>query len=159
MSKYKIYLYSEGVKDPKIIEVTPDEKVAEFLKKHCAGEGETFLSLEDDDNVITAETFEKAGIKEKHRIHCHRCRKVTVKVTYNGTDMSKTFPPSTTGKKVFKWVIKEFNISEEDSGNLELRINNANGDKLKNTDHIGSFVKHPHCELLLFLVPKENIQG
>ncbi len=165
MSKYRIFLFKEGKEEPEIKEISSEENISDFLKtemSHLTSEDrldELFMFKEDDDKGVSEETFDKAGIHEKHRIHCHRCKKVDVTVSYNGKNIHKHFPPSATGKTVFKWAVIEFSFPTKDPTNYELRVNDSTGAVLKNTDHIGIYVKYPNCDLHLYLVPKQNIQG
>lgn len=165
MADIKIYLHTENEKEPEILSISKTEKIKDFIQKHKERKGfsekieEIYLFIEDEDENIIIEHFEEIEFPEKTHLHLHRCKKISVVINYNGKDESKYFSPATTGKKVFEWAIKEFKISPVDALNFEIRINNQKGELLKDTDHIGSFVSHHHCELNLFLVPKVNIQG
>ncbi len=99
-------------------------------------------------------------IEKRSHVHCHRCKKVAVAITYNGKEEKISVPPQTVAEKIFKLAIKAFNISSSDRGsNLVLRLDNGQGQILQDDDHIGSFVNYPACHITLFLTPKKQVQG
>jgi len=164
--KKQIYLHGEGLKRPQVISVSEDltavKIIEEFLKKSNIENSEKSklsIFIENNDAINKGDEDSLSNIVSKSHLHCHRCKKVHVKVNYNGQEIEKKFPPSKTVGKIFKWTIKEFGITEEDAADLVLRLGGANGQILDNTEHIGSFVTYPNCEVTLFLTPKVLIQG
>lgn len=164
--EFEVYLHGEQLKDDKIIKVSNNQSVRDLLKsfldfsKLGSDVNEIKLYLEDkedfkDQNLNVMEI----GIKRHSHIHCHRCRHISLTVTYNGQNKDRKFAPSATGKRILKWAIKEFEISESDAANLVLRINSPLGEILQSYGHIGSFVHFPHCKITLFLTPNIQVQG
>ena len=116
-----------------------------------------FFVEDEEDQRHKHEAVEKVGIKKKIHIHCHRCKKVSVAVEYNGQTITLNVPPSTTAKKILKQAAKKFNISEGDAADLLLKL--ADSTVLQPGDHIGSFVAFPHCSINLLLTANKQVQG
>lgn len=163
----QIYLHGEGLKEAKFIEIGSETKISEIVKEFEAITGvastkEASVECYADDADSPLDKSSTAGsmkIDKRSHVHCHRCRKVEVVVTYNGREEKFSFPPQTKAEKVFKKAIKEFKISDSDASNLVLRLDNGQGEILQDDDHIGSFVSYPACHLSLYLTPKKQVQG
>ena len=163
----QIYLHGEGLKEAKFIEIGSETKISEIVKEFEAMTGVASTTeapvecyVDDDDSPLdTSSTAGSKKIDKRSHVHCHRCRKVEVVVTYNGREEKISFPPQTKSEKVFKKAIREFNISDSDASNLVLRLSNGQGEILQDDDHIGSFVSYPACQLSLYLTPKKQVQG
>lgn len=166
MKSKRIYLYLENTKQPDFSDITEDQIVSELLNKYVLNKFpginlDQFLFFkEDSQDNIDIPTSKYSDLEDKGRYSLHRCKKIKVKVTYNGRQIEKFFTPSTTGKSIFKWSLKEFHFpDDEDVSKFELRVNSAEGELLEKRTHIGSIVSHPNCEILFYLVPKKNVQG
>jgi hypothetical protein len=164
MNKMQIYVHSENNREPKLVEVAENASVADLIGMYqneltVAGSADGInLFIEDEDEPKAKDAAgEKHGLKKRVHVHCHRCKKVSVAVGYNGDTKSLSFPPSTTVKKVMKKVVKEFGIEEADAGDYLLKL--EEGTVLQPADHIGSFASHPHCQVKFFLTPTKPIQG
>ncbi|MCC7302469.1 MAG: hypothetical protein IT233_07500 [Bacteroidia bacterium] len=165
MKTIQLYLNGEGCPEPKLVEVSAEATIADVINKyrevanlHDAKVDEIELFFEDEEQPKNkGHHIEQAGIKKRHRVHCHRCRKVAVTVEYNGQIKVLSVPPSATGAMILKKAAKEFNISEKDAADLILKL--PNGNVLQKTDHIGSFVASPHCEIKLLLIHNTQVQG
>lgn len=164
MKTIQIYGHFENVREPKLVEVPEHGSVNDVLTNverefgfAPNGHGSNVF-LEDEESPLQKEdNAEKAGIKKKSHVHCHRCQKVQVTVFYNGEDKPLSFPPSATGKNILKKAVKAFSIQEADAGDYLLKLEDKT--VLQPTDHIGSFVSYPHCEVKLFLTPTKPVQG
>jgi len=166
MSKeIEVYVHGEGVADLKLIKINEADTVAELLKKaHEAGiktaEGDEkiIVTLEDeDDEKHHGHGAESCGIKHHGHVHCHRCHRVAVTVIYNGKEKSKEFAPAATGAKIKKWALHEFGISGKDAENKTLFLDDKK--ELQADDHIGTFVKYPHCSIKLHLTGVVEVNG
>jgi len=163
----QIYVHGEGLKEAKFIEIDSETKMSDIIKEFEAITGVASTNdapvecyADDDDNPLDrSSTAGSKKIDKRSHVHCHRCRKVEVTVTYNGREEKFSFPPQTKAEKVFKKAIKEFKISDSDASNLVLRSGSGQGEILQDDDHIGSFVNYPACHLSLYLTPKKQVQG
>ena len=163
----QIYLHGEGLKETKFIEIDSETNISEIIKEfeEITGVASTKDApvecyADDDDNPLDrSSTVGSKKIDKRSHVHCHRCRKVEVAVTYHGREEKFSFPPQTKVEKVFKKAIKEFKISDSDASNLVLRLGSGQGEILQDDDHIGSFANYPACHLLLYLTPKKQVQG
>jgi len=166
MSKIKVFLQGEGLKDVVIIEVPKDGSVKDLISAAIEigvpkGEGEQVpaVYLEDSENPLNPEcSIEKAGIGPRQHVHMHRNRKIEVTVTFNGLQKTREFPPSKTIGKVKKWAAKEFGMSKEDAVEHVLKISGST-DKPDEHTHIGALVSSPKSQLIFDLVPKVRVEG
>ncbi len=166
MKSIKIYLSSENNNEPQIIEIDEDSKMKDILIKHheifkspneTIEEFEIFVEDEDDFKHKDDDRH-KAGVHKHAHVHCHRCKKISTQLEYNGQVKDISLSPSTTGAKILSLVHKLFpNITEQDA--LDLRLKLPNGKFLEKTDHLGSFVSYPHCQTRLTLISKPKVQG
>ncbi len=164
-SKVEIYVHGENCAEPKLVEISTEATIADIINKYRevmnmphAKVEEIELFIEDEDQPKHKEHHhEHAGIKKRHHVHCHRCKNVAVTVEYNNQTHTISFQPSATGATVLKKAAVEFKISEKDAADLILKL--PDGNILKSTDHIGSFVSHPHCQIKLLLIHNTQVQG
>jgi hypothetical protein len=164
MNKHQIYVHGENARDPQLVEISENANVNDIIDLYRQQFNQTTdsdqieLYLEDEDEPKSKkDQADKANIKKRSHVHCHRCKKIKVTVFYNGDDKSFEFPPSATTKKIMKKVVKEFGISESDSGDYLLKLDDKT--ILQPSDHIGSFSSYPLCQVKLFLTPTKPVQG
>jgi len=164
MNNTPIYLHGENSRDPKLVEISEDASIKDIIneyKKEFPGAGtpdEIDLFIEDEeDHRPKDHTCKEAGIEKRMHIHCHRCKKIEVVITYNGDDKSFHESPSATAGKIMKKAIHAFNISEGDAGDYLLKLDDKT--VLQPSDHIGSFAAYPRCQVKLYLTPTKPIQG
>jgi len=160
----EIYLHGAGTTEEKIIHVPEDATVRDVLeaarKAGVSVDADTFLIVEDADDELPSDArLRDHGVKHKHHLHCHRCRKVEVSVTFNGQVKSRKFAPGRKVKRVLKWAVEAFNLTGVDAENKELRLGGADGKILQSQQHIGSFVSAPKCSLDLYLTAIVEVQG
>jgi hypothetical protein len=165
MKTIQIYLHGEEARETKLVEVSADVTIADIINKYREETNMQGAKLEEIDLYFEDEEhpkekghhIEQAGIKKRHHVHCHRCQKVAISIEYNGQVKNISVPPSATGIMILKKSAKEFGITEKDASDLLLKL--PNGEVLQKTDHIGSFVSFPHCEIKLLLIHNKQIQG
>ena len=160
----EIYLHSAGTTEEKIIQVPEDATVRDVLDAaKNAGlhvDADTILLVEDGKDELPHDAcLGDHGIKNKHHLHCHRCRAVEVAVTFNGRTKSHKFTPSRKVKGVLKWAVGAFELHGVDAENKELRIGGDTGTILQSQQHIGSFVHAPKCHIDLYLTAIVEVQG
>jgi UPF0288 family protein (methanogenesis marker protein 3) len=160
----EIYLHGSGTTEEKVIKVPEDATVRDVLdeakKAGLDVDSDTILLVEDvDDEMPGAARLCDHGVKNKHHLHCHRCRKIEVAVTFNGKVKSRKFAPSQKVKRVLKWAVDAFELHGVDAENKELRVGGVSGTILQSQQHIGSFAHAPHCHLDLYLTAIVEVQG
>lgn len=164
----EIFLQAEGVSDVKLVRVPHEGTVRDILEAARAkgvnlpdGEGEVVIFLEDSDEEIALDLkLKDAGIRHRHRVHCHRCRRVAVTINFNGRAESRAFPPPATVKRVKKWADNEeqFNLKGVDATDHVLQVCGTSV-RPDEDAHIGTLVRHPSCNLCFDLVPKVRVEG
>jgi hypothetical protein len=164
--KNQIHLYGEGQPSPVIIEVGEHASLADLLSAaQSAGVLAADVPLKDvfvfklDEEEPLEHNKPVARGDKRPKLHCHRCRKVEVSVTFNLNTKSRDFAPGTLVSKVLKWVLHEFKLKGGDAQNKELRLGGPNGQVLLDDVPIGSYVRHPNCDLLVYLVDAVQVQG
>lgn len=163
MSKINVFLQGEGIKDIMRLQLEP-QSTALDVKHACTSHGleangEAVVFLEDQDEPLAdAVQVESLAGKNGVRLHIHRCRRVSVKVTYSGRVIEHVFGPGRTIGAVKKWAAKELGIAKEDMPELILQI--AGTHEQPDMDvHIGTLVAYPACVIAFDLVPNPRIQG
>ena len=164
MNKIEIYVHGENSREPKLVEVSENSSIAEIIDIYRqefpgAGEAEEIELFVEEEQKPKPKHHrgEEHGIKKRHHVHGHRCKKVTVTVSYNSETKSLYLAPSTTAKKIKQEALEEFKINEADAGDLLMKL--ADGTVLQPTDHIGSFTTHNSCQVALFLTAANPVQG
>ena len=160
----EIYLHGAGTTEEKIIKVPEDATVRDVLEAAknagLAVDADTIILVEDAEDELAGDArLCDQGVKNKHHLHYHRCRKVEVAVTFNGQVKSRKFAPSRKVKRVLKWAVEAFELNGVDAENKELRVGGASGTILQSQQHIGSFVHAPKCHLDLYLTAIVEVQG
>jgi hypothetical protein len=161
----ELFLQGEGIRDITLIRVPRAGTVREILvAARAAGlavaEG-VELWLEDEDSATSLDAqIADTPIKHRSRVHLHRCRKVAVKVTFNGVDKEETFRPAATIKRVKRWAVgkKGFDLSDVDAAEHVLQLSGSS-ERPDEDVHVGTLVTHPHCSVSFDLVPKVRIEG
>lgn len=162
----ELFLQVEGINDIKLIRVPHDCKVRELIEKIQAeidaAQSETggmFLLLEDrDDELRPDASLNESGIGHRHRIHCHRCRRIEVTVNFNGVSKSHPFSPSNTIKKIKRWADEQFELKGVDATEHALQLCGTNTRPDEDV-HVGSLARYPNCKVCFDLVPKKRVEG
>lgn len=167
MNEIELYVHSTKGAEPTMIKIGAGALVEELLKKiHEAGLCDEPLEVlqifaEDEGEPLKkGHSIERCGVKHRHHVHCHKCHRIRVGVSYNGVEKSEPFPPSAKVKRVLKWAVDEaFKLKGVDAENKVLRLADPPETELLTDQHIGSFATQPQCELKLCLVPRVRYQG
>ncbi len=159
----ELYLHGAGTADEKMITVPEDatvhDVIAEAEKLGFTEDFEAAVFVEDGDRELDhSARLHECGIKHKHHVHCHRCRKVTVTVNFNG-QKTHSFAPGTRVSRVLHWAADAFGLLGVDAKNKELRLGDTTGTILNSNQHIGSFTHPPKCEVDLYLTGIVEVQG
>jgi hypothetical protein len=160
----EIYLHGAGTTEEKIIKIPEDATVDDVIQvaKHIglAADSDVVITIEDAEELLHADArLCDCGVRHKHHMHCHTCRNVEVTVHFNGQAKTYRFTPSRRVKGVLRWAVKAFELHGVDGENKELRLDSASGTILQSQQHIGSFVRAPHCQVELFLTSIAEVQG
>lgn len=157
--KLQVYFYGQGAKEPKIIDVPEEGTVKELLdvlvSNGVAKEGSHVFLNDEEDHLLFELTLEKAGIKHKSHVHCHKCRRIKVEVSYNGKPFTEEVSPSAKAKRIIANAAKFFSIPEKDAAGLVLRL--ADNVELQDSDSIALFAVD--CSISLFLVHPVRVEG
>lgn len=165
MEKIKIYVHSSSSKEGVPIEISESDNLKEIIIKHHekinadgSVDEEFKIFLEDADKPCDLnKRHHEVGIHHHGRVHCHQCDDIKVTIEYNNDHKHVAVAPSFTGDKILGLIPGLFPITAADVADLRLKIDDNTF--LNSGDHIGSFVKFPHCKIDLLLVPKKNVQG
>ncbi len=161
----ELFVQGEEINEVTLIRVPHDATVREVILKtkgECgieAREEEIIVLVEDQDEEILLDAkLIEVGIRHRHRVHFHRCRRVEVSVNFNGLTKAQAFSPSATIGKIKRWADDEFGLKGVDATEHALQI--CGTSTRPDLDvHVGSLVKHPHCQICFDLVPKKRVEG
>lgn len=164
MKTIKLFVQAEGNERIELIELPQIASVKDILLS-AQSKGISVLSdgvlLFDEDNedpIDSTLSLEMAGIKDRAKIHIHRCRKIDIVIHFKAEEVQKSFPPSATVAKVQKWAAHKFLPNEVDRTEHELQICETDTRPSPNTQ-IGALVRDGNCTLCFDLVPTERIEG
>jgi len=166
MKKIELYVHTQNGVDPKLVQASEESTITELLEIIVATGGlegkvdeEILIFTEDcDEPVERHRKLSECEIRHRHHVHCHRCRKVQVSVFYNG-EHHETFGPATTVKRVLKWAIKAFKLSQADAADKILVLKGHDNEELPLDANTGSFTQPHHCLVELCLTAPVEVQG
>ncbi len=167
-NELQLFVQGEGIADIQLVRVAEQSTLSELVGKlgsafteadAVSATDEFIFLLEDSERELASDkSLKELGIKNRERIHIHRCRKVKVIVNFNGREIADAFPPSRTIAKVKRWADKEFGIEGVDATEHALQI--CGTAKRPDEDvHIGALVRRPNCQVCFDLVPKKRVEG
>lgn len=147
--------------DVRAVSAGHDETIRVMLARvYEAGlpEGEVHFFVEEEEEPVDLDaTLSAVGLKHRGQAHCARCRRVKVKVRYNGETGEHEFPASAKVRRVEEWAEKHFGIPPADRAELVLRLCGSEAEE--NGDvRLGKLAEH-HCEVCFDLGPKQRVQG
>ena len=151
----EIYVHSEGVQGPDLVEVPSGGQVADLLS-----EGER-LWLQDGDEPLPADSLlPQAGISRRSHVHRGRCDEVKVRVRHAGAELVGEFSPAARVVRVFRWAAgpKGFKLPEAQIPKHGLALPDGS-ELLDPGDHIGSLAAGHRCVVTVDLVPKDRFAG
>ena len=160
----RIYVQVEGEKKPKLVEMPSTASIKDVLTPLAAqgvhvGDDIVMFVEDEEDELPQHASLDEHGIKHRDRLHCHRCRKIEVHVSLNGTNHCRTFAPSARIAKVKKWAAPLFEKDGfEGTDEMALQIAKST-DQPADDVHIGTLVTHPTCELTFDFIGKPLVQG
>lgn len=167
-NELQLFVQGEGIADIQLVRVAEQSTLRELLKKFssvftdtevASATDEFIFLLEDSERELASDkSLKELGIKNRERVHIHRCRKIKVSVNFNGKEAAETFPPSKTIAKVKRWADKEFGIEGVDATEHALQICGT-AKRPDDDTHLGTLARRPNCQVCFDLVPKKRVEG
>jgi hypothetical protein len=162
MSKFKLFLQFEGHRAIEAAslgpEATPRDAIEAAIALGFASAPDTSVFHGEQADPLDLDTpLHRQGVKDKDRLHIHRCRKIQVTVTFASARKQHPFPPSATVETVKRWFVREIGMSDVDATEHVLQIAGAS-DRPEPDVQIGSLTKRD-CSLDLVLVPIKRVEG
>lgn len=163
MKTIDLFYQGEGVAEIEHLEIEPDTTFADLkarlIEKH-GGAADALLFAEDEDDPLEdAQTVKDRAGGKGLKLHLHRCRHITVAVTYNGETIDRKFAPGATVARVKRWAAeRKFGMTEEEAGEHVLQISGTHERPSPGT-HIGALANRKTCGVAFDLVPDERVNG
>jgi hypothetical protein len=164
MKTIQLFLQFEGHRGIELVQIDPNATVRELLDaagRFGLGEdrkaGALVFVHEGDDPLDLDAALIAVGIRDKHRVHVHRCKKIEVTLHFNEVTEKHHFPPSVTIDKVKREFVKKIHMAAVDATEHVLQLCGGT-DRPEPDVHIGSLV-HGCCSLCFDLVPIKRIEG
>lgn len=164
MPTVQLFLQYEGHPGVELIQLDENATVADLIE--AAGkaglpddrkEGASVFAHDADAPLDLTMPLKAAGVRDKHRVHVHRCKRVEVTLHFNERTVKLSFPPAATVDKVKKEFVKEIKMSAVDATEHVLQLCGSTDRPTPDT-HIGSLVCGC-CSLCFDLVPIKRIEG
>lgn len=163
------FVQGEGLSGIQIVKAESEAKLKDVITELAADvgggfaaavkSGQAVISLEDEGNDLPqAMSLKQAGVRDRSRVHVHRCHKVKVTVNFNGETKSDDLPPSTRVEKLKKWAVKEFDIDKVEATEHALQLCGT-ADRPDEDTHIGTLTPNGTCSVCFDLVPKVRVEG
>lgn len=161
MSQITLYTYKEGELKPKRIKVPGGKKLKDLpddpdschifdCEKDC-GDDHDLAKLDPD------LTVNEIGFNERDSVLFHKCKTVEVTVKFNGEKKSRRFPVFKPARDVLKFSLNKFNIDENED--MALAPKEGVRQAINLEIPIGCYTSGQTCEVTLYLVTEEFIQG
>lgn len=164
MTKIQLFIQYEG--SPRIELVTLDadalaKEVVLAAKRHglsdeCA-ETALVFSADGDEPLQLDVSLSKQRVRDKHRIHIHRCTKIDVTLHFNELIESMHFPPSATVDRVKRRFVQKIGMTPVDATEHVLQICGTT-ERPEPDMQIGALT-NKCCSLCFNLVPIKRIEG
>ena len=165
MKKVEVFLQGECIPDIQLVEIGGGKSVKDLLElAECCRkekiEGDFFVFLEDCADPISIEdNLPDSEDGQPVALHVHRCRKVVVRVTFNGVSKGHEFGPGTTVAAIKKWAaVREFGMKPADAAEHVLQFSGS-AERPEPDTHIGALVNCPDCSISFDLVPHKRVEG
>ena len=164
MKKTQLFLQYEGNRRIELVEIDPDSPIREIiaaairagLPEECRAEAVVF-GEEGETPLDAAMTLTAAGVRDKQRIHVHRCHKIDVTLHFNDLTDKHHFPPSATVEHVKRYFVHKIHMSPVDATEHVLQLCGTT-DRPEPDQHIGALVSRT-CSLCFDLVPIKRVEG
>jgi len=166
MSELEIFVQGEGIGEIILVQVPSAGTVRDLLaavndRLHVEGHQreQPLVFIEDAEAPLDqSATLEAAGIRDRSRVHIHRCQRVSVTVNFTSGQKTHPFPPSVTVARVHDWACDKFKLADVDAAEHVLQICGTATRPDEDT-HLGTLVQHPACAICFDLVAKQRVEG
>lgn len=163
MKTIDLFYQGEGVAEIEHLEIEPDTTFADLkarlIDKHGGAVDALLFAEDEDDPLDDAQTVKDRAGGKGLKLHLHRCRHITVAVTYNGETIDRKFAPSATVVRVKRWAAeRKFGMTDEEAGEHVLQIAGTHERPAPGT-HIGVLANRKTCGLAFDLVADERVNG
>lgn len=167
-NEIQLFVQGEGLTVIELVRISEQSPLSELREKLSplqvnasdltATDDFIFLLENSESELASNKTIKELKLKNRERIHIHRCRKIEVGVNFNGKEIAKSFPPSKTIAKIKHWADKKFGIEGVDATEHALQI--CGTAKRPDDDiHLGTLVNCNNCKVCFDLVPKKRVEG
>lgn len=164
MPTIQLFLQYEGHRRVELVQIDENATVSDLIEAaRRAGmsddrkDGACVFGHDADAPLDMTLTLKAAGVRDKHRVHVHRCKKIEVTLHFNERTEKLSFPPAATVDKVKKEFVKAIHMSPVDASEHVLQLCGST-DRPDPDTHIGSLVCGC-CTLCFDLVPIKRIEG
>lgn len=165
MHSESLFLHLPGKREPIAIKTSAQASIRDALKNarlegHTIPEDTSILVFEEEDEEPLPESaLLDARHKHNRSIVCHACRRIVVRVVFNGTKHERPFAPNRKLAGVLKWALEAFGQKGIDATGMELQLDGHPDEELADNIRLGSLVHGHHCELTLNLILKPRVNG
>ena len=164
MSKIQLFLQVEGSRGIHLVELDDDEPAKALIPLAIGAglaaanaEGALVFGPNGDSPLDLALPLSKQGVRNKQRVHVHRCPQVNVTLHFNDVTEVVHFPPSATVDRVKKRFVQMIRMSPVDAIEHVLQICGSS-DRPEPDTEIGTLVCGC-CNVCFDLVPIKRIEG
>lgn len=165
VKKTEILLQGEDIPDIQLVTLERGKKVADLLaeaarlRKDKGEDGHCVFSEDSEEPLAEHDELPHDPNGKPGRFHVHRCRRITVTVTFNGVSEERVFGPGVPLATVKKWAaIRAFGMDPGDAAEHVLQLTGTS-DRPEPDTHIGALVSCPACSLAFDLVPLKRVEG
>ncbi len=166
MAEVEVFLQGEGIADIVLVQLPEAGTVRDIVEAAQAhglhgDRGQVLVFSENAEEPFRHNiSLHEAGIRQRSRVHVHRCHKVEISVNFNAGLESRSFPPSATMEQVKRWAVgaQGFNLSDVDATENVLQVCNTATRPYEDIQ-IGTLVQAGACTVCFDLVPKLRVEG
>lgn len=164
MKPIDILLQGEAIAEVQLITLGGDADLAALLAEAAKlrgvteeADGEFLVFVQDEDAPLKRGKLPRPKPGQPLCLHIHRCRKITVEVSFNGEVKTVDLAPSrTVGATKTYAAVKLFGMSKHDAAEHVLQI--AGSTERPDADiHLGALARR--CGVAFDLVPLVRVEG
>lgn len=163
MSTLKLFLQFEGHRPVELIQIPedsdPDVVLAAAAALGANVEDAFVFGGDNDDNPLNRKKpLARQGVRDKSRVHVHRCKKIRAFLNYaDEQPRHHDFSPATTVDEVKRWYVDKLKMSPVDATEHVLQITDTT-DRPDPDVQIGALVLG-RCDVNFALVPIKRVEG
>lgn len=164
MSKIQLFLQVEGSRGVHLVELEDNAQakdlIAQAIRSGLAAanvEGALVFGPDSDSPLDPALPLSKQGVRNKQRMHVHRCRQVNVTLHFNDVTEVVHVPPSATVDRVKKRFVQMIGMSSVDATEHVLQLCGST-ERPEPDMQVGTLVCGC-CDVCFDLVPIKRVEG